>query len=482
MSELRNQLLKYSSLSTKEKRNIARELEDLVEDNFEEAKKLYIEFIELFDSESRFESFKELFKEKYGNTDKLIEEHLLPKYISNFHSIFSKDILSKEEEKICSDILSNLIKISPKESYNIYDSFEKKINSYESLKSIVASNWQTLKKYKKNFQISPDFILLETVNDIKIYQKLGNFQDPNDPPKIRGDIFSSQDEKNSINLLVVGETGTGKSTLLNAMTNYLLGIKYDDPVRAKIIIENVQSISKSVTSTVTLYQIKSNPKIFPFPVRFIDTPGFGDTGGLKEDKNNANKLMKFIDSKCPELHGICFVMKASTTRLTSIQQYISQQILGIFGKDTANNFIGLLTYSDNKVPKALDAIKDGGLPIKNELIFKFNNSAIYPDSKEDKSNENVTKFYFDMGYESFQKFFDKMLKITPVSLKMTKEVIKFRKNLEVKLDTLQRYISINLSKLSAVKNNLRKINEYNSDLSANKEHTKTHFEEYTEPN
>ena len=138
MSELRNQLLKYSSLSTKEKRNIARELEDLVEDNFEEAKKLYIEFIELFDSESRFESFKELFKEKYGNTDKLIEEHLLPKYISNFHSIFSKDILSKEEEKICSDILSNLIKISPKESYNIYDSFEKKINSYESLKSIVA--------------------------------------------------------------------------------------------------------------------------------------------------------------------------------------------------------------------------------------------------------------------------------------------------------------------------------------------------------
>ena len=240
MSELRNQLLKYSSLSTKEKRNISRELEDLLEDNFEEVKKLYIEFIELFESESRFESFKELFQEKYGNTDKLIEEHLLPKYISNFQSIFSKDTLSKEEEKICSNILNNLIKISPQVSYNIYDSFEKKINSYESLKSIITSNWQTLKKFKKNFQISSDFTLLETVNDIKIYQKLGNIQAPND--SIRGDIFSSDDEKKSINLLVVGETGTGKSTLLNAMTNYLLGIKYDDPVRAKIIIENVQSI------------------------------------------------------------------------------------------------------------------------------------------------------------------------------------------------------------------------------------------------
>jgi len=58
-----------------------------------------------------------------------------------------------------------------------------------------------------------------------------------------------------------------------------------------------------------------------------------------------------------------------------------------------------------------------------------------------------------MCYESCEKFFNKMLKITLVSLKMTKEVIKFRINLEVKLDTLQKYITINLSKLSAFNNN-----------------------------
>jgi len=175
---------------------------------------------------------------------------------------------------------------------------------------------------------------------------------------------------------------------------------------------------------------------------------------LEELNNyNINKLMKFIDSKRPELHEICIIMKVSTTRLNSIQQYIGKQILGIFGKDTANNFIGLLTPSDNKIPKAIYAIRDGGLPINQNLIFKFNNSAIYQDSKEDKSNENVSKFYFDMGYESFEKFFNKMLKITLVSLRVTKEVIEFIKNLEVKLDTLQKYITINLSKLSAFNNN-----------------------------
>ena len=178
MDEIIKQLSNYSSLTTKEKRNLSRQLEDLLEDDFEETKKIYIGFIDIFESESRFESFKELFREKYGNTDKLIEEYLLPKYIEKFNKVFSNDILNQDDEKICTDILNNLIKISPQKVYEIYDSFEKKINSSESLKLIINSNWNTLKKFKKNFQIQSDFKLLETVNDIKIYQKLGNIQDP----------------------------------------------------------------------------------------------------------------------------------------------------------------------------------------------------------------------------------------------------------------------------------------------------------------
>ena len=169
------------------------------------------------------------------------------------------------------------------------------------------------------------------------------------------------DERKSINLLVVGEIGTGKTTLLNSMVNYLLGIKYTDQLRIKMIAENAVSDAHSITSSVNLYQIKPKSKIFLFTVRFIDKPGFGD-------KENTKKLWKFLTNECPELHGICFVMKASTTRLIAIQQYISQQILGIFGKDTVNNFLGLLTYSDNKTQKALDAIKEGNLPISRDRI------------------------------------------------------------------------------------------------------------------
>ena len=64
------------------------------------------------------------------------------------------------------------------------------------------------------------------------------------------------DERKSINLLVVGEIGTGKTTLLNSMVNYLLGIKYTDQLRIKMIAENAVSDAHSITSSVNLYQIK----------------------------------------------------------------------------------------------------------------------------------------------------------------------------------------------------------------------------------
>ena len=48
MDEIIKQLSNYSSLTTKEKRNLSRQLEDLLEDDFEETKKIYIGFIDIF--------------------------------------------------------------------------------------------------------------------------------------------------------------------------------------------------------------------------------------------------------------------------------------------------------------------------------------------------------------------------------------------------------------------------------------------------
>ena len=37
-----------------------------------------------------------------------------------------------------------------------------------------------------------------------------------------------------VNLLVIGPNDTGKKTLINALTNFILGVEYDDAIRYRI--------------------------------------------------------------------------------------------------------------------------------------------------------------------------------------------------------------------------------------------------------
>ena len=55
----------------------------------------------------------------------------------------------------------------------------------------------------------------------------------------------------------------------------------EDPFRYKIIIENEDHQTASITSKITSYYIK-NPRT-NLVYRLIDTPGFGDTGGIEKD-------------------------------------------------------------------------------------------------------------------------------------------------------------------------------------------------------
>ena len=54
-------------------------------------------------------------------------------------------------------------------------------------------------------------------------------------------------------LMVVGETGTGKSTLINGMLNHILGVKFEDPFRFKVINEEKLPQTESQTQYITSY-------------------------------------------------------------------------------------------------------------------------------------------------------------------------------------------------------------------------------------
>lgn len=80
-------------------------------------------------------------------------------------------------------------------------------------------------------------------------------------------------------LLILGETGNGKTTLLNSLVNYIMQVDYEDDFRYYLVDEkDIIVKGHSTTKEVTIYNIEGHNGIPP--MKIIDTPGFGDTDGL----------------------------------------------------------------------------------------------------------------------------------------------------------------------------------------------------------
>ena len=86
-------------------------------------------------------------------------------------------------------------------------------------------------------------------------------------------------------LLLVGATGAGKSTLVQAMVNYMMGVKWQDDFRFKLVIDESQ---KRYITAYTFYPTDGSP--LPYKLTVIDTPGFGNSEGLKGDKMIAKQI------------------------------------------------------------------------------------------------------------------------------------------------------------------------------------------------
>jgi type II secretory ATPase GspE/PulE/Tfp pilus assembly ATPase PilB-like protein len=58
-------------------------------------------------------------------------------------------------------------------------------------------------------------------------------------------------------VLLTGATGSGKTTWINAMINYVLAVEWDDPFRFILVDEDVRggSQANSQTQEVTVYDL-----------------------------------------------------------------------------------------------------------------------------------------------------------------------------------------------------------------------------------
>lgn len=244
---------------------------------------------------------------------------------------------------------------------------------------------------------------------------------------------------------MVGETGTGKTTLLNTIVNHMMGVKFEDNVWYEITEEHQQDTSTSQTAFVTVYEI--HVEEWPISLTIIDTPGYGDTRDMDRDKTIAENLCTLFQSYggLDRINAVGLVVKSTQNRLTEFQHYVFDSVLSLFGKDIEKNVVILITHSDGLFPKdALNAVKNANTRCATDdrgepVHYLFNNRQCEPH----KENQTITyKQFWQLGEASIHDFFTRLEGTMEQSLKMTTDVLRKRKQLEAHLQDLITTISV----------------------------------------
>ncbi|KAL0147764.1 hypothetical protein M9458_056940 [Cirrhinus mrigala] len=299
----------------------------------------------------------------------------------------------------------------------------------------------------------------------------------------RRSTFGKNVPKENKTIMMIGATGAGKTTLINSMINYILGVQWEDDFRFVLIDEGKQkSQAESQTSQITAYQINYMDGFqIPYSLTIVDTPGFGDTRGISHDQKITTKIQEFFSAHggIDHIDAVCFVVQASLARLTHTQKYIFDSILSIFGKDVAKNILMMVSFADGKKPPVLEAIKVSKVPCSTNESgephhFKFNNSAVFVSNnktaKDEESDfENFDQMFWKLGISSMTRFFKSLNKMETKSLFLTQEVLKERRHLEVLVEGLQPQINAGLKNLDKISKTRAALEQHKAEMDANKD-------------
>ena len=249
-------------------------------------------------------------------------------------------------------------------------------------------------------------------------------------------------------LMVVGATGAGKTTLINGMVNYILGVQWKDVFRYKLIIEDDKvPKEKSQTKDITAYTF------YPYKGLFCSVYVYRHWY-TERDRQITDQIKEFFSMSPPDgidhLDGLGFVTQASLARLTPTQKYIFDSILSIFGKDVAKNIFMLVTFADGYKPAVIDAIKEANVP--SQKYYQFNNSAVFADNTDENSMGGIfDAMFWKMAFSSFKNFSLEFEKSHGVSLQLTQEELKERKQLKILIEGLNLQITMGLGKIEEMR-------------------------------
>jgi GTP-binding protein EngB required for normal cell division len=277
-------------------------------------------------------------------------------------------------------------------------------------------------------------------------------------------------------IILMGAAGSGKSTLINGMVNYILGVEWKDPFRFQCVRQDDLRVHHSQPGSVTAYTLRHQDGMaVPYSITIVETPGYGNTKGARRDKEVTRKIQRFLTQekiRVDQIHAVCFVAASNDIRSTSMHPYILDSVLSLFGRDVKDNIRLLVTFADMAHPPVVEACASAKFPVTSAggiAYSKFDNSVLYASNEQqDEDDFSFDELFWQMGQENYQKFFAVLEKMNGRDLASTREVIQRRLLLDQSLKDIERGLEVYLVNVENVQMFRRKIKEYGDKMEANR--------------
>jgi len=284
--------------------------------------------------------------------------------------------------------------------------------------------------------------------------------------------LSNEERETSSNIMIIGETGVGKSTWIHCFINYMQSIQLEENERYYLFDEKSlqEEYEKehgkklegcSVTDVPAIYNIEAS-NLFKNPIRLIDTAGFGDTRGPEYNEKITEDIRNLFEgSEIETLNAVCLIFKANQTRSTDRLKMVMNKLFSLFGNEIKNNIIIIFTFADNfKKIEAVNTLKDKNGPffeilgdIEKIPYFAFNNMAYFTSDRDEveKIYENNTK--------NFGSLLKKIFSLKRISLESTKKVINNRMHIKNNITNLCDKLNNIMKVIDAATNNQMRLIE-----------------------
>ena len=209
--------------------------------------------------------------------------------------------------------------------------------------------------------------------------------------------------------MLIGQNGTGKSTCIDAICNFVFDTTWEETTRFHLVKDAIQKYAhdrRQSKEWMTIYTINHGDSIqVPFTLNVIDTPGFGTLDAIEECAHfleQMSTLKSLENSAFSPLNAICFVFNSSSCRQFDDQTYIIDYVQSFFTKEISDNLILLETFPNPKRYHVYETILQSRITLKGDII-ECDNSLLFSSSNQSSHCKDGVSCntHWNMGKERF---------------------------------------------------------------------------------